>query len=120
MKKHLFSSLAVLALLFSSVAKADEDVNIILVSPEAPSEVIHRSSVPITCTLISDSLRVDFLDSLGSVSVEIENHTTGEYSQTQVNAQVGPMLFLISGSAGNWSISFTLSNGERYEGVFII
>ena len=120
MKKQLFSFLAVLTLLFPLVAKADEDVSIILVTPETPSEVIHRSPVPITCTLISETLLVNFLDSLGTVSVEIENHTTSEYVQTQVDAQAGPMLFLISGTAGYWTISFTLSNGLRYEGAFCI
>lgn len=120
MKKKLFLSLAVLSLLFTPVAKADEEVIVTLVNPETPSEIIHRSQVPITCVLISETLRVNFLDSLGSVSVEIENHTTGEYDQMQINAQAGPMLFLISGTAGCWSISFTLSNGFRYEGVFNI
>ena len=99
--------------------RGDEDVNIIIVDPNAPgAEVLHRdASVPITCTLSSNCLYVTFLESLGSTSVDIENHTTGEYNQTVVNAQIGSTVFPISGITGNWSITFTLTNGTIYQSV---
>lgn len=102
--------------------RGDEDVNIIIVDPNAPgAEVVHRDScVPIICTLSANCLSVTFLESLGQISVEIENHTTGEYNQTIVNAVTGPMVFPISGTAGQWSITFTLSNGTMYYGEFVV
>ena len=62
---------------------------------------------------------VNFLFNLGYVSVEIENQTTGEYDQTVVNAQEGPMLFPISGTAGQWAITFTLPGGVVLNGYFV-
>jgi len=63
---------------------------------------------------------VNFLYDLGYVSVEIENLTTGEYSQTVVNALAGPMAFPISSSVGHWTITFTFTNGEVFYGEFDI
>lgn len=63
---------------------------------------------------------VNFVYDLGYVSVEIENLTTGEYSQTVVNALAGPMAFPISSSAGHWTITFTFTNGEVFYGEFDI
>lgn len=81
----LFASLFLgLAFLFQAVA--EDDVRIIIVGDESGSEIIHRSPVPITCVLDGSLLFVDFLDNLGSVTIEIENQTTGEYSQSVVNA----------------------------------
>lgn len=124
MKKRSIMLLGALLASFvlSLPVRGDEDVNIIIVDPNAPgAEVLHRdASVPITCTLSSNCLYVTFLESLGSTFVEIENHTTGECNQTVVNAQIGSTAFPISGTAGNWSITFTLTNGTIYQGSFNI
>ena len=66
------------------------------------------------------TIMVNFLYPLGIVSVEIENQTTGTYAQTNVNASQGVHPFLISGTAGHWTITFTLSNGKVYFGEFDI
>ena len=42
------------------------------------------------------SIVVSFSFDMGSVSVEVENETTGEYNQTLVNASQGVHPFLIS------------------------
>lgn len=74
-----------------------------------------------TCFLQENSfLVVTFLADLGTVSVEIENQTTGEYNQTTMNALAGPALFPISGTSGHWTITFTLTSGVRYCGEFDI
>lgn len=57
---------------------------------------------------------------LGSISVEIENLTTGAYSQATVNATQGVHPFLISGDVGTYEIIFTLSDGRVYFGSFEI
>lgn len=66
------------------------------------------------------TIMVNFLYPLGIVSVEIENQTTGTYAQTNVNASQGVHPFLISGTVGHWTITFTLSNGKVYFGEFDI
>lgn len=78
--------------------------------------------IPIQAAYYSSlsTIMVNFRFDLGSVFIEIENETTSEYDQTTVNATQGVHPFLISGTAGHWSISFTLSNGLRYEGEFDI
>lgn len=82
----------------------------------------YRGPLPIACVLhlSTSSIEGYFLLDLGAVSVEIENQTTGEYSQTIVNTQADPMIFPISGTVGFWTITFTLSCGTEYFGVFII
>ena len=115
---------ALLALIsFPFSAKGDGPATPIIVSPQSSNgTVLHRdlSSVPILCMREGDCLEVIFLENLGSVSVEIENQTTGEYTQTVVNALAGSMLFPISGTAGLWTITFTLSSGGQYYGTFNI
>ena len=66
------------------------------------------------------TILVLFRYDLGLVSVEIENLSTGEYSQTLVNASQGVHPFLISGTSGTWTITFTLSSGVQYYGEFDI
>ena len=80
------------------------------------------AQVPIQAAYSSShsTIFVNFLYDLGYVSVEIENLTTGEYSQTVVNALAGPMAFPISSSAGHWTITFTFTNGEVFYGEFDI
>lgn len=63
---------------------------------------------------------VNFLNNLGSVLVEIENLTTGSYSQTNINASQGVHPFVISGDDGVYEITFTLSDGHVYTGSFEI
>ena len=78
--------------------------------------------IPIQAAYYSSitTILVDFLFDLGSVSVEIENQTTGSYSQTTVNATQGVHPFMISGDMGDYMITFTLSNGHVYIGEFSI
>ena len=66
------------------------------------------------------TIMVDFLFDMGSVSVEIENLTTGAYSQTVINATQGAHPLVIAGTAGVYEITFTLMNGVVYIGSFEI
>lgn len=125
MKKGIIMLLGAIVaqLTFSPLAKGGEDVNIIIVDPtDAGAEVLHRDSAqaPILCTLEEDYLEVTFLSSMGYVSVEIENLTSGEYNLTMINAVIGSEIFPISGNPGTWTITFTLSDGTVYYGAFVI
>lgn len=66
------------------------------------------------------TILVDFLYDLGQVSVEIENETTGAYSQTTINAMQGVCPFIVSGASGIYELTFTLANGIVYIGSFEI
>lgn len=125
MKKIIYLFVLTLAALVCSPAKAgDEVVDIVVICSTEEGEVIHRTptQIPIECTYYStlQTIVVNYLDDLGSVTVEIENQTTGEYCQTVVNALAGPMPFIISGTSGHWRITFTLPSGVSYYGEFDI
>lgn len=125
MKKGVIMLLGALfvQLVFSPFAQGGEDVNIIIANTqEAIEEVVHRApaSAPIVCTLEEGYLDVTFLINIGFVSVEIENLTTGEYTQTVVNSATGSAIFPISGNAGSWTITFTLSDGTVCFGEFTL
>ena len=66
------------------------------------------------------SIVLEFLYDLGSVTVSLENQTTGATSQTVINALQGSQFFPISGDVGVYEITFTLSNGRVYIGTFEI
>lgn len=127
--KKIFLLLVVLfscAPLMSAQTGGGDDPIIIFVGSggnEGGASGIHAPiQIPIQAAYYSSlsTIMVNFLYDLGSVSVETENETTGEYAQTIINATQGFHPFLISGTEGHWSITFTLSNGVVYFGEFNI
>lgn len=121
MKTKLHFLLVALLLASCIFSARAEQSSIIITRTETEEPVCHRAPahVPIICFLEDDSfLLVNFLGNLGSVSIEIENQTTGEYNQTTVNALAGPTSFPISGTSGHWVISFSLPDGVLYYGEF--
>lgn len=103
----------------------DEDIVILIIDGGSlGGDPAHHAPalIPIQaayCPTLSAVL-VDFLYDLGSVSVEIENETSGAYTQTTVNATQGVHPFVISGNTGDYTITFTLSNSHVYIGEFSI
>lgn len=63
---------------------------------------------------------VSFLSNLGIVDIEIENEDAGVSSSYQVNSAISHQTFIISGAAGLWTITFTLSDGTEYLGEWEI
>ena len=61
---------------------------------------------------------VTFTSGLGTVDVEITNHTTGDYLQGELNAVPGTQSIPISGTPGWYTITFILPDGRIYEGEF--
>ncbi|MBR6875115.1 MAG: DUF3244 domain-containing protein [Bacteroidales bacterium] len=116
----LITALIAVANTFSAEAQV-VPINIVREPTPPGSEVSHRApaQVPINCFLEDNSyLVVNFFADLGTVAVEIENRTTGELTQTTVNAFAGTMVFPISASQGHWVITFTLQGGVIYYGEF--
>ena len=133
MNKICFSFILIIGLLcpqtnlFAGVIRDGEPTDILITEGgHGSSPIIYAPAlIPIQAAYSSShsshsTIFVNFLYDLGYVSVEIENLTTGEYSQTTVNATQGVHPFVISGHAGIYEITFTLSNGQVYQGSFEI
>ena len=103
-------------------ANEDEPLPIVIGDPNPGGGPIYYAPalIPIQAVYYPalSTIIVDFLYDLGSVSLEIENLTTGEYSQSSFNATQGLHPFIISGDDGVYEITFTLSNGHVYTGTF--
>lgn len=129
-KKHYFYVVAfiiVTLVTFGTVpCYADDDQTFIIISNGGSlgGDTGHHAPalIPIQAVYSSSlsTIFVNFLYDLGSVSVEIENLTTGAYSQTTINATQGVHPFLITGDEGVYEITFTLPNGQVYSGSFEI
>ena len=127
MKKILLLAVALLLAVPCTFIYAGDDDPVDVVIGDGGSNCGGRphhapALIPISATYYpsTTSIVVNYLYDLGSVTVEIENQTTGEYCQSVVNALAGPMPFIISGTSGHWRISFTLSSGIFYYGEFDI
>lgn len=124
MKRFLLCvCLAFFATPFSLFSAQDGPVtDIVIVRDGSGTPVIHRSIgvVPIKCCYNQNALLATFQENLGLIIVEIENQTTGEFSQTTVYAEACPMVFAFSGTNGLWRVSFILTNGDRFSGEFVI
>ncbi len=122
----LFAAALLLTIPFNALrADGDEPVEIIIGdggSMEGGPTHHAPSLIPMSCyySPVLSSILVNYQIDLGSVTIEIENLTTGEYGQTLVNALAGPMVLPISGTAGQWTITFTLASGTVYCGEFAI
>ena len=129
-KKKLFILIAALffALLplasISCFANEDEPLPIVIgdLNPGGGPIFYAPAMIPIQAVYYPaiSTVVVNFLYDLGFVSLEIENLTTGEYSQSSFNATQGLHPFMISGDVGVYEITFTLSNGHVYTGTFEI
>lgn len=84
--------------------------------PDAP-----RSSTTIEAFLDTEMFTIDvYLRNAGeSVTVDIENTTTGSTYQYSVSGN-GSDVLPISSTSGFWTITFTLADGRVYYGEFII
>ena len=127
MRKILLLAAALLLTIPCAVVYAGDDDPIDVVIGDEGSNGGGRphhapALIPIEATYypLLSSILVDCLYDLGSVSVVIENQTTGAYSQTVVNATQGVHPFLISGDIGVYEVTFTLSDGHTYIGSFEI
>lgn len=121
--KLILCSLA-LFLNIGNIFAIEEGTDIIIeeyVSMEGPM-FRDPTVIPISAAFYTTPsvIEVQFLMDLGYVSVEIENQTTSEYTQTVVNSAAGLAIFPISGNSGLWTITFSLSNGMVYYGEFTL
>lgn len=107
-----------------SADPGDDPTPIIIIEIGDPDEDPHRGSVqiPIECYYYStlSSFVPVFQLSLGSVSVEIENLTTGAYSMQIINGFYGAHVIPFNDVSGSYRITFTLMDGTVYTGELVI
>lgn len=84
------------------------------VNPNAPRTPVV---VPISAMVLGSTVYVAFTDNLGDVDYELENLSTGELVSDQI-VGTGVVLIPFSGDSGDYTISFTLSNGVQFYGEF--
>ncbi len=108
---------------FNLSADPGDDPIVIIIEEEGdPNEDPLRSPtpVPIVCYFYPSlsSIVSVFQYSLGNVTVEIENETTGAYSSQIINGTIGAHVIPIANMSGLYSITFTLYDGTTYYGEF--
>ena len=90
--------------------------------PSTPPTFPHAPSI-ISISAYYDSEDACIYTSLSnaglSVDVEISNYNTAETYLYAIPG-TGSSILPISGNAGIWTITYTLSSGDIYEGTFVI
>lgn len=129
MKKRISLCFAFLALILLpafnlSADPGDDPIPIKIEESQSDPNDPNRgpTQLPITCYYYSsfDSVFAVFQYSLGTVTVEIENQTTGFYSCQIINGLAGAHLIPASSDAGTYCITFTLANGSVYSGYYVL
>lgn len=129
MKKRLFLLFAFLTLVLIptinlSADPGDDPIPIIIEESQSDPNDPNRgpAQLPITCYYYSSlgSVLAVFQYSFGTVTVEIDNQTTGFYSCQIINGLAGAHLIPASNIAGTYCITFTLADGNMYSGCYVL
>lgn len=122
-----FLSLGLFAMTSAPCCRADGDDDPVIIfvgeSGIGDTPIIRSPAlIPISACYYSSlsTILVSCSVDLGLMTVEIENVTTGTHSQTLIDATQGVHAFAISGDAGIYEITFTLTGGHEYIGSFEI
>ncbi len=78
--------------------------------------------VPISASYVESSscILVNFKYDLGEVDYELVNLSTSGTAYGTIDSDSGSQIIMMSGDAGYYSITFTLSSGTQYYGEFEI
>lgn len=126
MKKHLFLYLVLILFPAANISAdpGDNPIPIKIEQSQSDPNDPNRgpAQLPITCYYYTsfESVFAVFQYSLGSVTIEIENQTTGYYSIQTINGIAGGHLIPASNTAGTYRITFTLLDGTTYSGEFTL
>ena len=128
MKKLLLSLtafLVALSLPLGAASQTSSDVEPIIVKTQTPVGSPNFPRMPAAFHIaawVDDAAPCVgvYLNAAGSsVSIQIENNTTGETFAYTVGG-TGTWILPISGSAGDWEITFTLDCGNVFVGEFTL
>lgn len=100
--------------------RKDQDIAIKVTIPGEASKHRVPARIPMEVSYVSfmSALKITFLNDLGSMDVNVTNHTTGEYISGTMNAVAGVTMLPISGTEGFYTITLTLPGGREYTGDF--
>ena len=76
--------------------------------------------VPIRACVFGDTIYLSFSADLGDVDVVLCEESEGVVLQTSVDSSALSADLPFSGDAGEYTITFTLTNGVVYEGLFAL
>lgn len=76
--------------------------------------------VPIRACVFGDTIYLSFSADLGDVDVELSKESEGVVLQTSVDSSNLYATLPFSGDAGEYTITFSLTNGAVYEGSFVL
>lgn len=121
----IISSLLMTASVPAATFSQDDPPPIIIDIGEEPGDPNGNRSpvyVPIICYYYPSLSAVTacFQCSLDSVTVEIENLTTGAYTMQIINGSYGAHVIPFNDTSGSYRITFTLIDGIEYSGEFVI
>ena len=129
MKKFTLLLLALFAFMLIPAlnlgADPGDDPTIIILEDEFPyGENPNRapSVIPIECLYYPSysCIVAVFHFTLGTVTVEVENLTSGAYSSQVINGTAGAHIIPASNAAGTYRITFILADGTKFSGEFIL
>ncbi len=125
---HFFLTLCLATSLFG-VAEArtsseKDEPNSIIITP-ASGDIIPGNRAPAVVPIngyvdsLTDVVVLNFTQSCGVVQISFNNLSDGSYYSTSING-TGTVIIPIGLSSGSWTVTFTLSNGDVYIGIFTI
>ena len=78
------------------------------------------ASIPIRGMLLGGTIYLSFSSNLGEVEVSVSEAAEGLIMSTVVDSSTLSAILPFSGSPGEYSITFSLSSGDEYDGSFVI
>lgn len=105
---------------FAFVAFAQDYTDVTLHEQIPNGSIIPRSqnAIPIACCVISNTIFVSFSEDIGEVEVTLEEVSNGIIFQTFVDSSDHSAILPFSGASGEYTITFSLSSGVVYCGIY--
>lgn len=85
-----------------------------------PGQPRSLTEVPIECVYdpMSNGIYTTFTSNIGYVDVSVENLLSGEYVCGTADSAAGQLFIPVSGSEGDYTITFITDTGVEYYGSF--
>ena len=123
-KLALFLSFFCLSALVSWSAQDDQVIPLHVQDSNVQKERLHRGSYEMPFEAyyeeFSSSVRISFLQNVGTVAVYVTNVATGAYQEFSVNSCQGCAYLPICGASGLYFIELYLTDGQGFWGEFLI
>ena len=119
----IFSLAATIGVVDARTPSEMEDTTPIIVIQNDDNDNNTRGPVVVPINGYVDSTAgvvvLNFIQSCGMIRVSFNNLSDGSYYSTSVNG-TGAVVIPLTLTSGSWTVTFELSNGTVYNGVFTI